>query len=610
MEAIGTFTLVDYLVFTASIAVSLGIGIFFAIWDRYRKKNTPDDYFLAGRKGRVIPVGLSFLVTFISSLLFVGNPTESYLYGGVFALNGIGNFLATVFAAIFVVPIVHPLKLTTIYEYLALRFGDNVLRYVTLTIGLLYGIFYMGTVTYGISVVFEVVIGIPYWGSVLIFSVVTSLYTSIGGIKAVIWTDTFQFIIMVSGLVAIISKATHAAGGWSNVVELAGERTDLNQWSLDPRKRLTVWNLIFGSFTSMLAPALMQPGIQRIYSTPSTKAARRMLLLAAPFIIIICGAASLEGVVLFSYFSSKGCDIIEAGVISNVNQLVPFAVMDIFRSLSGLTGLFVATLLCAALSTLSSFLNSMSAIVFEDIIKVRRPDVTAHKSTNIARVLTFVFGAVSMVATFLISVLPGTIVSLFLGIVGCLDGPMCAIFVLAAASKRTTTKGILVGTISGMALAFWINAGKMFSNLPPDATLPPGPTHGCDSYIGRNHSILGGDASLTTVVTTNDYTLTMVSNNSSTHAAESNDLSPFDELYRTSYMLISLIGFLTSITVGSIVSCFTTPQLEVDERCIFSFRKHIIEELFTKREKTDIQGGAAEEMPMIAGVGCLLLTPI
>ena len=599
MEVIGTFTLPDYLVFTATIVVSVGIGIFFAIWDRYRKNNTSEDYFLAGRNGPAIPVGLSYLVTFLSSILFVGFPVESYLYGGVYGLFGIGTALATAFSAFFVVPVIHPLQLTTIYEYLALRFGNNVLRYVTLTIGLVYGIFYMGTITYGTCVVLEVVIGVPYWGSVLIYSVVTSLYTSIGGIKAVIWTDTFQFLIMTLGFIAIISKATLDAGGWSNVVELAGERLDYGQWSLDPRTRLTVWNTIFGSFTMMLAPALMQPGIQRIYSTPTTKTARWMLLLAIPFFILLCGAASLEGVVIFSYFSSKDCDIIEDGVISNVNQLVPFAVMDIFKSLPGLPGLFVAALSCAALSTLSSFLSSMSAIVYEDIIRVRRPDVTAHGSTNIARGLTFVFGAVAMFATFLISVLPGTIISLFQGLVGCLDGPTCAIFVLAAASKRTTTKGILAGTVSGMALAFWINVGKLFASLPPDATLPPGPTHGCDSYIGRNISIPGGDSNFTAVVSTNAYTVNMYSNSSTIENVDSSDLSPFDELYRTSYMLISLIGFLTSITVGSVVSCFTTPPLKVDERCIFNFRKHIMEELFTKREKKDILSGGPEEMPMI-----------
>jgi len=599
MEAIGTFTLADYLIFTATIAVSLGIGIFFAIWDRYRKNNTPDDYFLAGRKGRVIPVGLSFVVTFLSSLLFLGFPVEGYIYGGVYALFGIGNALGTTFTAFFVVPVIHPLQLTTIYEYLALRFGNNVLRYVALTIGLIYGVFYMGSITYGTCVVLEVVIGLPYWGSVLIYSVVTSLYTSIGGIKAVFWTDTFQFLIMASGFIAIISKATLDTGGWSTVVELAGGRMDLGQWSLDPRTRLTVWNTIIGPFTMMLAPALMQPGIQRIYSTSSTQAARRMLLLAVPFFIVLCGAASIEGVVLFSYFTSKGCDIIEAGIISNVNQLVPFAVMDIFAAFPGLPGLFVAALSCAALSSLSSFLSSLSAIVYEDIIKVRRPDITAQGSTNIARVLTFVFGAIVMLVTFLISILPGTIMSLFQGFVGCLDGPTCAIFVLAAASKRTTTKGILAGTVSGMALAFWINVGKLFANLPLDATLPPGPTNGCDSYIGRNLSIPGRDIDLRAAVTTNAYTIPMRSNTSGIEKVESNDLSPFDELYRTSYMLISLTGFLTSLIVGSIVSCFTTPQLEVDERCIFSFRKHIMEELFTKREKTDIQGRGEEENPMI-----------
>ena len=597
METIGKFTLADVLVFAATILASLGIGVFFAIWDRLRNKDSPDDYFLAGRKGRAIPVGLSFIVTFMSSILVVGFPAESYLYGAVFGFFGVGTALAQVFAAFFVVPVVHPLQLTTIYEYLALRFGNNVLRYLTLTLGLLYGVFYMGTVTYGTCVVLEVVIGIPYWGSILIYSVVTSLYTSIGGIKAVIWTDAFQFVIMVAGFVAVIFKATADTGGWSAMVNLAGERLDYGQWNLDPRTRLTIWNTIFGTFTMLLSSTLMQPGIQRIYSTPDTQTARRMLLFASPFFIILCGAASFEGGVLFAYFKSKGCDVVAGNVVENVNQVVPFAVMDIFQTIPGLPGLFVAALSCAALSTLSSFLSSLSAIVYEDIFKVKHPDFAAHAATNVARLLTFAFGAVAMGATFLISVLPGTILSLFQGLVGCLDGPTCAIFILAAASRRTTTKGILAGTVCGMVLAFWINVGKLFADLPPDPTLPSGPTDGCDAYIGRNSSL--SERFLTTSSSSLISNSPMGTNSTTPHYTEEPELSPLDQLYSISFMLISLTGFLTTIIVGTVVSLFTKPMVNVDERCIFSFRKHIVEELFVSQCERDTVSLAPEEVPMV-----------
>ncbi|WAR10647.1 SC5A8-like protein [Mya arenaria] len=163
-----------YNLFTSSgLCYICGNGIvFIPDWNTFctvratKNHNSPEEYFLAGRKSRLLPVTLSFIVTFQSSILMLGFPAEVYLYGAVYVYFLLPIVIAFTFSAVFIVPVFYPLKLTTVYEYLNLRYGNNVLRYVTITVGIVYNIFYMRTI--------------------VIYTTVTTVYTSIGGIKAVI----------------------------------------------------------------------------------------------------------------------------------------------------------------------------------------------------------------------------------------------------------------------------------------------------------------------------------------------------------------------------------------------------------------------------------------
>lgn len=250
MKSRGVFGVADYSVFFGTIIISFGIGVFFAIRDR--KKNTPADYFLASRNSKTWPVALSFIVTFQSSLLILGFPAEGYAYGSGIAYYVIGSIAAYTFAALFIVPLFHPLRLTSVYEYFKLRYGNNVLRYVTLAAGITYSVFYMATVTVGTCIALHVVIGIPFWGTILMYTTITTIYTSVGGIKAVIWTDVFQLVIMVTGIIAVLIRTIIDAGGIAKSIEHAGERLDIPDFRIDLTIRYQFWNVSFGTFSIML----------------------------------------------------------------------------------------------------------------------------------------------------------------------------------------------------------------------------------------------------------------------------------------------------------------------------------------------------------------------
>ncbi|KAH3818389.1 hypothetical protein DPMN_119997 [Dreissena polymorpha] len=584
--ASSVFHLADYIVFIGTIIISFLIGVFFAIWEKVRHHNTLEDYYLAGRKGKTLPVALSFVVSFQSSILMLGYPAESYVYGTNNIFFAVGAFVAFIIAAIVIVPVFHPLKLSTVYEYMYLRYGNNVLRYFTLTLGVVYAVFYMGSVTFGTSVAMEVVMGIPYWGTILIFTIVTTVYTSIGGIKAVIWTDVFQFLMMVAGFIFVISKVTIDLGGWMSMKELAGERFHFN-FNPDPRIRLTFWTVSVGSVTQTLSMFYMQPTMQRIFSLPNQKNARIMFMFAGPVYCIIMVAAAIEGGVIFAYYASRGCDIYHGGITKNVNAIIPQAILDVFGNIPGLPGLFIAALSSAAFSTLSSLLSSLSVIIFQDAIRPYRPHMTKQFEAKLSRWLTVLFGVLALAVSFLISVFQGTISFIFQSFISCIDGPTCAIFTLSILFRRSTTKGVLIGSLCGMAVSMWLTLGKLFSDVPPDVMLKSGPVDQCVNVIHLN----------TTYMSYSNESL--VFNVTQTYVNDPNEIRTTNilhEIYSLSYLLISLSAFLVTMVVGIVVSLCTSPPKNIDDRLLFSFRQQIWCKRTGQSDEKESQERCSEEM--------------
>ncbi|GFO48921.1 sodium-dependent multivitamin transporter [Plakobranchus ocellatus] len=200
------FHIGDYVVFGLTICVSIGIGIFYAIMGS-RKRNT-SEYLVGGRSMSFLPVAISLMVSFESSIMMLGLPAEAYVYGLQFVWWTFGVFCAQMIAVSFIVPLLHPLRITSAYEYLELRFQSRAVRLMGTLLGILTYTWYMGIVLFGPAVALEAVTGYPLWNSIVVISVVSIIYTSIGGLKAVIWTDVFQALVMFMGIFAILIKET------------------------------------------------------------------------------------------------------------------------------------------------------------------------------------------------------------------------------------------------------------------------------------------------------------------------------------------------------------------------------------------------------------------
>ena len=576
------FGVTDLMVFICTLLISFSVGIFFAIWDKAKNRESPNEYFLAGRKSRTFPVTLSFMVTFQSSLLILATPVEVYAYSMVYCYHVVGLTVSYILAGLVIVPVFYPLKITSVNKYFYLRYGDNLLRYFVLFTGVTFNICYMGTVTYGTCVAAEIVMGVPYWGTVLIYTFVTTIYTSIGGIKAVIWTDVFQLLIMTLGIVAVLVKSTLDAGGISSVTQLAHHQLYMGEFSFDPTVRYTFWNISFGALSVFMYLCLTQSGIQRINSTPSIQSARRIYILAGPIYSLFFFMTAYEGVTIFAYHASKGCDIYNGGLIDNINEILPVTVMQLFTNIPGMSGLFIASLSSAALSTLSSCLSSLSAVTYEDVIRVIYPEIEDYRATQLSKIVVLLYGLAGMSMTFLIAKLPGSVVNIFQGFMGCIDGPTTAVFLLSIFYRRATSKGVFIGALCGMCVSFWLIMGHTFSSIPGDPKLPSGPTDNCSMYENSSYTYRNWDQG-------NDRILQQNLTLNSTAHDQTEQLSFLEKIYTISYVLYSLIGFLVATVLGITTSLVIGSPGNAHVRYMFSFDKHILKDLLGKGRTSEVE---------------------
>ena len=204
----GTLNVVDYLVFSSVLLVSAITGVYHAI--RRRTEQTTEEYLSANHSLRTNPVAISILATSYSAISLLGCSAEIYLYGTLFATHVFGTSLGILASAWFVVPILHNLKLTSVNEYLNLRFKFKPLVYLATFVLILGNIIYFGAGMFAAASALEAVTGVNWSIFVTIMILLTVLYSSIGGLRGVVWADLFQGVIMLVGITIIIVVGTFA----------------------------------------------------------------------------------------------------------------------------------------------------------------------------------------------------------------------------------------------------------------------------------------------------------------------------------------------------------------------------------------------------------------
>ncbi|XP_061668525.1 solute carrier family 5 member 6a [Syngnathoides biaculeatus] len=532
------FTTVDYVIFTLLLVASAGIGLYYAFSGG--RQRTTQEFLMADRSMSWLPVSLSLLATFQSAVAILGAPSEVYTFGTEYWFLGCSYFLGLLIPAHVFIPVFYRLRLSSAYEYLELRFNKTVRICGTLTF-IFQMVIYMGVVLYAPALALNAVTGFDLWGAVLAMGLVCTLYTSLGGLKAVMWTDVFQTVVMFAGQLAVIIVGAHQAGGIAEVWRKAvnGSRIaglDLNP---DPLERHTFWTLGVGGIFLMLALyGVNQAQVQRYLSSRTEKEAIMSCYVVFPCQQIVLCLGCLMGLVMFARYGEDSP--LNKGSVTTKDQMVLYFVMDVFKDLPGLAGLFVACLFSGALSTISSAFNSLATVTMEDLIKPHFPNLTESKATLLSKGLALAYGLICLAMAYLASIM-GSVLQAALSIFGMVGGPLLGLFSLGMFFPWANSTGALVGLAAGLVMAFWIGIGSFVMNMPASSTVSPLSTVTPPPFENIPTTVM---TSLVNVTTTKPRPTGIAA------------------LYSLSYMWYSAHNSTTVVVVGLLVSLLTGSMKE------------------------------------------------
>ncbi|XP_070198071.1 sodium-coupled monocarboxylate transporter 1-like isoform X2 [Littorina saxatilis] len=532
----------DYLVFGSVLAISAAIGITAAIKHR---KASAEQLLTGNRKLPLIPVALSLAASFMSAIFVLGIPAEAYVNSAEYWLIGLGYIPAQIITCLLVMPVIYKLKLTSGYKYLEYRFNRTirVLGSLTFTLEM---VLYMAVATYAPALALS--------QATKLSMDVSILATGLGGIKAVVWTDAFQMSVILAGFVTLIIRGTYMAGGWDVVMERArqGERFT---WDLDldpdPFVRHTFWTLfIGGGMMSLTVYAANQTMLQRYLSMRNIKLARWTIFLHLSISEFFLVLAMLSGLVMYAFF--YGCDPLTLGTVSKADQLMLLFVMETLGDFPGLPGLFVACVYSAALSTVSSGVNSLAAVTVEDFLgpcikKFTKGKDSDRFKTIVTIVSAIVYGLATIGLAYLAGVMGKTVLTIALSVFGMVGGPLLGLLLLGLFFPCVNSWGAGFGLVISLAVSLWTGIGAVVN---PAKSTPSSLPH----LNTRLCNVTANDVNAT--LSTLGVTFTNPLMNTSTVAPET-DGSGLNHWYRLSYQHYATLSVIVAVFVGLIVSALT-----------------------------------------------------
>ena len=455
MEQIENLNSLDYLIFIVYF-----IALIYMSWRFGKGQQSQADYYVSGRKMRWWAIGISTAATQTSAIGFMSVPAFVAMRqgGGMKLLQGeIILPVAMIFIMVFLIPFFRKLELISVYEYLEKRFDSSV-KYLISGVFLLSRSLATAVGLYMIAIVVSTVFKMPLWATIIIIGGVTLIYDAIGGMKAVIYSDVLQFGILIVGAFMIIGYSLYEIGGFSYFQEIVSTKMpdrlqilDFKHHGLGDGVEFSFWPQIIGGFFLLSSYyGCDQTQTQRELSASSLAATRKSLILNGfmrfplsllyIFIGLSIGAYAIEHIQFTNVVNSLG----------KVDYMVPVFIMNNIPQ--GFRALIFVAVIAAAMSSLDSALNSLSAASMQDFINPLILQKSNHKISLLywSRISTVFWGIAITSLAYYVGDISSTVIE-SIGIVGsAFYGPILAAFLLGVCFKRVTARGVFIGTISGV----------------------------------------------------------------------------------------------------------------------------------------------------------------
>ncbi|MEO1260785.1 MAG: sodium/solute symporter [Bacteroidota bacterium] len=446
----------DYSIVIIYLVGFIFLGYFF------KKNESSKDYFLGGNSLGWFPLSLSTMATQLSAISFISAPAfvGLKLGGGLKWLTfEMAVPIAMLFIMIVVIPPLFRSGIVSIYEYAERRF-DYSTRMILSVVFQINRALSTGVMVYAIAFILQAVLNLDFSITILIISVITIVYSWQGGMKAVVWGDAIQMIILFIGLIVCLYY------GWSHLSEMGGQISfeperlqviDFN-WGLGEGEEYGLFPMIIGGFFLYVSYyGCDQTQAQRLLSAKNEGTIRKLLLanglLRFPVVLVYC----IMGLIIGGLVMQSPDFLNEIKGVTEKHFPVEFANSGVKADLMmpvfilkylphGMIGLLMIGIMSAAMSSLSSTINSLSAVSVEDILK-RQGIVNDENYMRYSKLMVVFWGVICIGAAFLFGGSDSPVIEIINAIGSVFYGPVLATFLLAIFSKKISATGMKMGIV-------------------------------------------------------------------------------------------------------------------------------------------------------------------
>lgn len=439
----------------------IGITLFGASF--YRKNKTSSAFTLGNSRIPGWVVSMSIFATFVSSISFLALPGNAYLTNwNAFAFS-MSIPVAAIMAVKFFVPLYRKVNSPSAYAFMEQRFGPWARIYVSLCY-LLTQLMRVGTILYLLAIALNAVFGWDIATIIVVTGIVVMLYSLLGGLQAVVWTDAIQGILLIGGaLVCAVYLVFNIPGGAGQLFDIASEHNKFSLGSFGIElTESTFWVvLVYGIFINLQNYGIDQNYVQRYLASRTEGEAKRSAFYGGMLYIPVSLVFLFIGTALFAFYNSSAADLpLELQNADRSDRIFPYFIVNELPA--GVSGLLIASIFAAGMSTISTSFNSSATVFLTDYYQryFKREGITERESMKVLYISSFIISLLGiMIGIAMINV--KSALDAWWKLASIFSGGMLGLFLLGAFAKTSHAKGAIAGVIAGIIVILWLSAGPL-----------------------------------------------------------------------------------------------------------------------------------------------------
>ena len=448
--------IIDLAIFLAYMLLIIGFGVSFSF-----RKRTAEDYTLGGRRLPAWAIGMSIFATFVSSISFLALPGNAYMgnwNGFVFSLS---IPLAAVVAVRYFVPLFRKLQSESAYYYLEQRFGPWAGTYASICY-LLTQLARMGAIMYLLALPMNALLGWDIPLIIVVTGISVIVYATLGGFEAVVWTDAVQGIILIGGAVAtllLIVFSMPEGPGQVFTIAAGANKFSLGSFDFDFTTSTFWLLLVYGLFINLQNFGIDQNYVQRYISARTQKEAEKSVWLGSLLYVPVSMLFFFIGTALFTYYQAQP-HLLPAGLQWEGDKVFPYFIVSGMPT--GVTGLLIASIFAAGMSTVSTSINSSGTVILSDFYKKffnRTP--SQKESMRVLLTGSFAMGSTSIFVALALNGVSSAL-DAWWALSSVFSGGVLGLFLLGVISKAAKSVHAAIGVVVGVLAILWLSLSPVF----------------------------------------------------------------------------------------------------------------------------------------------------